>query len=156
MMDKENILNMFRELIEKIEEGVTLPNGEKRPYDILDYTLSSKTDLNKLFEIVIHDFKEEIIKLKQFLNKNNLGTKLEKYHIQQIFSTYDELNAEKDDLGNPIPGTGRVITTEEKKMILDFMVNNNLLYSKIYKLAKERIANGELLFTENETKQRKV
>ena len=157
MIDKQSILNMFKDLKVKIEEGVTLPNGVKRPYDILDYTLTTKIDLNKLFEVVIHDLtKEEVITLKHFLNKNHLGKKIDAHEIKQIFSIQEENNTKRDELGNPIPGTGRIITNEEKKMILDFMVNNNLLYSKIYKLAKERIINGELIFTQNEPKQRKV
>jgi len=68
----------------------------------------------------------EKYRLERSWNYNNKKTyKLTDLDIREIFKTTHEVNLERDKDGMPIPGTGRVITNEEKKMIFDFIIDHN-------------------------------
>ena len=64
----------------------------------------------------------EIKKSKSNWNRNTGVYKLNEAAIREIFAIQHEVNLERDKNGMPIPGTGRIITNEEKKMIFDHII----------------------------------
>ena len=159
--EKEQVLNAFNDIVYCIKNGMNLEN-EVRKYDILDYYLhpynGNGVDINKNLDLIREDVsKEDIIIFKKFISANHPGSILDKYTIKNIFAVNYEVNALKDENGIPISGTGRLITNEEKKNVLDFIVNNNLpLRVQIYKLVMKRYVNGDLELVNSENKIRKV
>lgn len=65
--------------------------------------------------------------------------------IRQIFATKHEVNLERDEKGMPIPGTGRVITSEEKKMVFDFILENDYpLTKRMYNIVLYAYLDNEI------------
>lgn len=153
-MNKEKMIEELNKIIDNIENGVVTPDGNIRPYDILDYYqneyINKENDIYKNINIIRNDIsKEQVIKFKRFIDKNPVGERLDHFTIKNIFSTNDEVNVKRDESGKLIPGTGRIITPTEKKEIFDYILENNLpLTSKIYSLALKRYLNNELVFEE--------
>lgn len=58
----------------------------------------------------------------------------------------EEVNFKRDENDKPIPGTGRVITKEEKAMIINYINNKPSIYfgDYTYKLAKMKYINDDL------------
>ena len=136
-----------KELLEHLDNGIIEPNGNKRNFDILDYYIFSKGMSPSEFignlekNISLNDMR----KVKQFFGYNNIGENLSEYYIKQIMATKDEVNLRRNEEGMPIPGTGRVITTEEKMGIIDYLLSNNIpLTTKLYALAMKRYMDDEL------------
>ena len=139
----------IEELVNFIKNGVNI-NGKTRNFDILDYYILSKGVPVKVFlENLPKDISLDNLKtLKTFFFNNNEGTlmDIDSYYIRQILSTKDEVNTKRNEEGYPIPGTGRIIKTEEKRNIIDYIINNNIpLTTKIYSLAMKRYISGELI-----------
>lgn len=100
---------------------------------------------------------EQIIKnSKRVWTSSKDYKKLDDISIREIFSMKYEINLKKDENGMPIPGTGRIITNEEKKMIFDYILENNYpLNIKIYNLLLKAYTNGELTIENNVRKSMK-
>ena len=104
----------------------------------------------------MNSFEEEIAK-EMKITKNNWNYKAEAsyrltdYDIRQIFATNHEVNLERDENGIPIPGTGRIITNEEKKAIFDYILENSYpLTRKIYNIVLRAYLNNEIEFDLNQ------
>ena len=150
--EKDLTLNLFKNVVERIN------SGEK--FDILDYYLipgMNMVDISKNINLIRNDVtKEEIMSFKQFISKNPIGTKLTEYNIKELFKTKDEIGIKRDENGNLIPGTGRIIIPEEKKVIFDFILDNDLpLTARIYNLVLNKYISNEL-FLEIPTNQRSL
>ena len=99
---------------------------------------------------------KEIIKAKNVFTLQKGIIRLNNIMIRQIFSTHHEVNLLCDANGKVIPGSGRVITNEEKKMCLDYMMEMNYpLTSNIYQCILNGYINGELNL-ENKEKTTKL
>ena len=95
---------------------------------------------------------KEIRATKAIWNNNSEHIKLTESLIRQMFKVRHEVNTIRDEKGMPIPGTGRLITVEEKKQIIDFMMENNYpLTITIYNLLLRGYINGELTIEEKKT-----
>ena len=88
----------------------------------------------------------EIKKSKNGWSSYKTGfNKLDDISIRQIFSTIHEVNLQRDETGIPIPGTGRLITNDEKKMIFDYILENNYpLTKRFYNFILREYINGEV------------
>ena len=93
----------------------------------------------------------EIIQEEISMSKNNWNNKihgsgrLTPFQIRQIFAIKHEVNLERDANGNPLPGTGRIITQEEKKLVLDYILENDYpLTKRIYNVVLEAYLDGEI------------
>lgn len=105
--------------------------------------------------------KKEIEILKKDAKKswNNyiVSPKLNDIAIREIFAMVHEVNLQRDETGMPIPGTGRIITAEEKKMVFDYILDNKLpLTKKMYDLILKAYISGDLELEEEKEKTRKV
>ena len=90
--------------------------------------------------------KQEIIFSKKKWNYKSITSYLfTDYDIRQIFATSHEVNLERDDSGMPIPGTGRLISNEEKKQVFDYILENNYpLTKKMYNIILYGYLNNEI------------
>lgn len=102
-------------------------NDKVREFDILDYYLFTNIPLTK-----INHLKLEVLSFK---GKNVLNTLRYKYKESGIDVIQEEndfleskriIGVEKDKFGNIIENSGRELTNEEKKFIVDYLKNNKV------------------------------
>lgn len=91
---------------------------------------------------------EEIKRTKNGWNSvGDVSYRLTDYDIRQIFAIKHEVNLRRDESGMPIPGTGRVITNEEKKQIFDYILENEYpLTKKMYNIILHGYLDNEIEF----------
>lgn len=94
---------------------------------------------------------DEIIANEEKNTKQNWNNKkdgsyiLSDTQIREIFATNHEVGLDRDENGIPIPGTGRVITNEEKKAVFDFILENSYpLTKKVYNIILRAYLDNEL------------
>lgn len=89
---------------------------------------------------------KEVRILQTFDSKNHHQKKFNGLNIIEIFAMKEEVNFKRDENDKPIPGTGRVITKEEKAMIINYINNKPSIYlgDYTYKLAKMKYINDDL------------
>ena len=99
------------------------------------------------------DFKKELEILIERESKawrdDQIFHRLNDIAIREIFAMKHEVNMLRDEKGMVIPGTGRVITNEEKKMVFDFMLENDLPFTKkMYSFILNAYISNELELSE--------
>lgn len=83
------------------------------------------------------------------LDRDFVPRRLSSTSIRELFDIKYEVNTKRDETGVPIPGSGRLITAEEKKLVLDYMVNNDLPMSKkVYYFILKGYVNNEISLDE--------
>ena len=89
---------------------------------------------------------KEIIRSKKNFNMQLQGAyTLTEPEIRGIFETNHEVNVQRDESGNLIPGSGRLITNEEKKQIFDFIIENNYPITRnVYNIVLNAYINDEI------------
>ncbi len=116
-------------------------------YDILDFAEDSNISIHHIINIV-GDYwgNKEVRILQTFDSKNHHQKKFNGLNIIEIFAMKEEVNFKRDENDKPIPGTGRVITKEEKAMIINYINNKPSIYfgDYTYKLAKMKYINDDL------------
>lgn len=167
--------NKIGDIINQIVNGIELPSGETRPFDILDFYLCKGINHDEVLSEVKEFIrtlittekrvrKEDIEKISVFLANMQKGIgavfseeKQQETFETQIFEIKDEYNTLRDTNGFPIPGTGITLTNEEKQMMLDFLKENNVPYTrKMYEIVRKRYITGELDLSKTNEIQRKV
>lgn len=135
----ENIFNFIKNGIEE--------NGVKRDFDLLDYYQLTSMERATFLDIAKRNLKkDDINKILKFLRKYNSSKKLTKSNLEQIFEEKTIVGIEFDEDKRPIPGTGRLISKEEKQKIIDYLKENNIpLYDDCYNIALRRYINGTLV-----------
>ena len=94
---------------------------------------------------------DEIIANEEKNTKKNWNNQIDGSYIlsdtqiREIFATKHEVDLERDENGIPIPGTGRIITNEEKKSVFDYILENNYpLTKKVYNIILRAYLDNEL------------
>lgn len=131
------ILEKVKQIICYLKNGIESEKGVFRPFDIIDYYMITKLDFNALLKIINSDnnlTKEEFILLKKFIAKNKNNIKNKSNEITTILN----------------PGSvkiieGRIISQEEKELIVDFLKQNNIPSNSItFNIALKRYLNNTL------------
>ena len=113
-----------------------------REFNLLDYFKLTNYDLNTFYHLVENSLNEiEYHKLIDFYRKyKNIGILSERY----IFNEKREFYCDLDDNGLPIPGTGHIVTKEEKKEIMKMIETDGFkLYGPIYNIYLKKYFNEE-------------
>lgn len=123
-------LQIAKDLVERIKNGVECENGEKREFDIVDFLNLYGLDIIKFYaEVkdylpyeerkVVSLFYAKYIPSKfiEYTDSISLSNEYD-YHIM-MNTTYIE-NVELDENYNVVPGTGKLITEEEKMKIIEY------------------------------------
>jgi len=94
---------------------------------------------------------EELLE-KELQSKNNgwnddtyRNKRLNSANIREIFAVSHEVNLKRDENGKPIVGSGRLITNEEKKMVFDYIMDNDYPLTRgVYNIVLNAYVNGDL------------
>lgn len=149
----------INEVIELIKNGVIEENGNVREFNLLDYYLIIKLNNETVFDIgkkVLDN--QEMNLLRKFIGKNSTNVIFyDSINLKKLLDEKVEINCQKDKKGFPIPGTGKIITREEKQSIIDYLMENRVpLNSKTYDIALKRYLNGNLIVSESKTYSKKI
>ncbi len=128
-----------------IENGIENRNGTIREFDYLDYmdlTDVSVEELDKFWRKEDYHFRYND-KIRNFFSKNKTASVLSTIDVEYLLKELYEIDCKRDKKGFPMPGTGRIITKEEKLAAIDFVINNGYpLTDKTYNCALKRILKG--------------
>lgn len=138
-------------IVKMIKESIELPDGKQRKFDLLDYYQFINipfVELQRMAQGRIS--KSDYRYLMYFINQNKNDYSLDAMSIKKIYEEKYVIGAEFDKNNEPITGTGREITKEEKQNILFYLTENKIpLTKKTYGIAMRRYIDGELLMNKN-------
>lgn len=139
----ENKALLCVDLLRCIKEGITI-DGITREFTLFDYFYYFK-DTN------IHEFNfaklslpipDQVI-LKKFFQPLKIINNINK---NTILTTIYEIDAQKDEFGYPIRGTGRRLSQEELEEIIDIFTSNNIpFYDRLFNIALRYYSKGILI-----------
>ena len=139
-----SIVTQTNKIIEEIIDGISLEDGSKREFEILDFFLEAKLDFKSFIDTcfkVSHLNKEQFKTIRNFVNKNKLSTKI---------------NIETEIAGTNIiiiDDNPYEVKEQEKIETINFLKEHNIpLYVKIYRQALRRYITGNLVDANNEDK----
>ena len=150
-----DFVKKIKEMVNDITNGITLSDGKKRDFDLLDYyeriqlpldefLYKTNSKLSPLERKTVVSF---VLKYKKDIPIGNLDII---YNMKQI------VGVKFDEQGNVIPSSGREIMREEKDYIINYLKDNNIpLTNATYNTAVRRIANGALDTNEIELSDKK-
>lgn len=155
------IKSQIYHMVDGIKNGVTCSNKEIRKYDVIDFYMDSSISarsLNEFAKIILSN--EDLIQFRTFLSSNKLINTVIGYKLcfdtASVLNGYSEIGCQKDEEGNLIFGTGRVVSLEEKMYTIEFMKKYNVpLLSTYYNIALNRCLNGTLLDKEENVNNKK-
>lgn len=146
------ILNTIKNISKLIENGILNKNGEMRKFDLLDYYLITKLSFDELIDLsqeVLN--KDELKKIRVFVNINRGFTHTNAKYINELLNSNLEVGFQKDENGYPIDGTGRIITKDEKQLILDYLKKYKIpINSKTFNLTLKRYISGDLNYNSSD------
>ncbi|MBQ3021224.1 MAG: hypothetical protein IJD92_03265 [Bacilli bacterium] len=145
-VDINDLISTWKNVLVGIDSGKIKKDNTIRKYDALDYFTDSKYSYETMIKhLEIFAPKEELIIFKRFLVENRLGFSLNDKDIEKIYSSKIEKKLMRDKNGIPIPNTGRIISLDEKKAIIEYMKTNHIpLNSKLFDIAVNRFVDDEL------------
>ena len=137
--------NTITKIVDKIINGIE-ENGEMRQFDLIDYYQMTSLSFDAVLKIKKFNA-DEMRAFKRFVNKYRDVRAL---YIPKIMSEKTEIDCQKDKDGFAIIGTGRIVTEEEKRSIINYLKNKNIpLTNHTYSIAFKRYKNGNLFVFEN-------
>lgn len=146
---KEKDVRLVTEINELVNQGVLCNDGRLRKFDVLDYYERTSMSMKKFNVLCIEVLTGiDTKKIKQFIKSNFESLKINDEDVEMILNQHDEVRCEKDDRGYPIPGTGTIITNQEKLGIINYLkkLRVPLTYGTYY-AAFRRYVNGYLIIS---------
>lgn len=147
------LLGNIKKLISQMKNGIPLEDGTIRPFDIIDYFLTTKLSFDEILKTTkkalsideMKTFRSFTIRNKpsKIWNNNDIEKCYESVHI--VGATFDE----NREIVNP----GHEVTLEEKKNAIDYLRKLNVpLCENTYRCALRRYLSGYLTFGEETNK----
>ena len=148
----ENLI-IAKDVIERIQNGVETETGDIREFDIVDFLNLYGLDIIKFYDSVKDKLEPRERKIlavfygkfvpSRFVDFCDSISARNSYDYAIMMGTNYIENIELDENGEMIPGTGRVITEEEKLRIIDFYENFGVRVTyKMLCCAIKRVAAG--------------
>lgn len=146
-------LQIAKDLIERIKTGVETENGEIREFDIIDFLNLYGLDIIKFYDEVKDYFRGEERKLlslfytkyipSRFIEYTDSVTLSNEYDYHIMMNTTYIENAQLDEKNQLIPGTGVLISDEDKLRIIEYYDSFGIrvTYKMLY-CAIKRIGQG--------------
>ena len=149
--EKEKMKSDLKEIRKGIVNGYE-KNGIHRDFDVLDYMLITNFTLSQIIDnskSYLNKYQKNYLRtIKKFYSK---AFEYSKFDEKDILNNTQIINAKFDEKKKVIEGSGRVITKEEKEMLLNYLKSNNIPINKFtYRAIFNRYINGFL--SENELK----
>ena len=147
---KQEIENVIEELT-KIYERKIIDNGIERKFDLLDYFSITNLPIRDVY-FELRKVSENM-SLRNFLHNNcNYDNNIES-DKKLVLEEKKIIGIEFDSFNNPVKGTGREVTMEEKNNIINYIVNNNIPFNvTTYNIAFKRYINGTLKMSDKKLK----
>lgn len=148
------LVKICKNIVHLIEIGI-LENGKQRRFDLIDYYQHTSIDFHHFKSLIKGNVsKKEYVCFNQFVNRYVNDKFL---HDRDIFDIKVMIGAQFDANKRMIVDTGREVTDEEKKAILNFIkVKGVPLTQCTYEAAFQRWKNGfiniDLFLDENSSK----
>lgn len=133
-----------------INEGILLDDNTTRKFDFIDYYQRTSLDINEVKKVFnnITLSPQEKRTIIGFLSKTNMDRPL---NISSTLESIVEINLRKDENGLLIPGSGRIVTRQEKQAIIDWIKDNHLPCTNfVYRDAFNRYKRGQLFKKEEQ------
>lgn len=150
----EKLTKEIKLIVQLLKNGIE-ENEITRPFDLLDYYMITKRDINEILRysrLILNEKDAQILKL--FIKKNDRGGEYNPKDIDLIMSEKVEVNCRKNKNGITIPGTGEIFPNENKEKIIEYLKQNQIpINRKTYTLAFRRYING-FLYLEEQIKTR--
>ena len=135
-----SIVTQTNRIVNEIINGISLEDGSKREFEILDFYLETNLDFKSFLDACLKKSqpinKDQFKIIRTFINKNKLYTKI---------------NIDKELKGTNIimiDGKLHEVKEQEKIETIDFLNEHNIpLYVKLYRQALKRHITGNLLIT---------
>lgn len=144
----EIITKEIKLIVQLLKNGIE-ENGIIRPFDLIDYYMITKRNINetlKYSRLILNEKDAQLLKL--FVKKNDKGGEYNKKDIELIMSEKVEVNCQKNKNGVIIPGTGEIFSNENKLKLIEYLKENNIqINRKTYTVAFRRYINGYLDLT---------
>ena len=138
-------IEQIREVIFYIKNGIEI-NGKIRRFDVLDYLLLYRINLDVFFQEAKKELSfEELKKLRKFVINYNMAMNNYPNYKQAVLKTKVIINIKYDEKGRIIEGTGEEISNDIKLTIIKFLEENSIPLNEItYSIAFRRFINNEL------------
>ena len=148
------IIKNFQKIANLIIEGVSYGNGKRRPFDMIDYY-----QITSLTPDEIENIGKEALSAKQWTAWKSFKPKTEdnefigEKRLKAIMESKVEYGA-KIENKKVIPGTGKILSDEEKTAILNYLKSKKVPFTvRNYLVAQKRYTTGiieqELLDSQN-------
>lgn len=140
----------LQEIAFLIKEGISLDDNTTRKFDLIDYYQRTSLNMTELRKVLnnISLTSQEKKTIFGFISKLKDDKPL---NISSILESNVEINLKKDEHGTLIPGSGRIVTKQEKQSIIDWLRDNHLPCTRfLYRDAFNRYKKGQLFCVEGQ------
>ena len=130
VVDSDSIEKEIDKMISLIKSGISLDDGNKRPFDYLDYYNKIGLRTTILYSYVnssdCEDFKTMF---DSFVRNNSYNYEIAEEKVKGILAFRTKRGVEFDKCGLPIPDTGYVVSEEYKRMAYHYLLINNIPFN---------------------------
>ena len=156
---EDNLRDKTKLVIDGLLNGYE-ENGVIRKFDIIDYFSITSLPLSKFSSVSINKYiRDNQYIVRKFCNRNRYIEKsntYEEHTINQIMENEKRIGAEVDKFGRVIENSGRIITDEEKRNIINYLKKKNIVVNMVtFNAAFKRYIKGFLNFELKELKLEK-
>jgi hypothetical protein len=137
-----------------------IPEENNRPIDLLDINNMEFSSEQLIGILKTGSFsgkylgKNKIKAINMVYNKKHSERK-ETLNIMTVYSSVEEFNCKKDKQGFPTPGTGTVISNEDKDYLIRWLADNNQQVNLVnYEAAISRYKKGYITIPKKKTRKR--
>ena len=142
------MINTVIKAIDEIIRGVDLDNGSSRPFDVSDYRrYCYKLSLYDKYNIVRRDLSAEQVRtFEKYYHDVYLRNITRGDVVYSFYSSDVYIGVQIDENGKVVPGTGYLLSDEEKHIITDIALQNSgaINATTIALAEKEYLENREL------------
>lgn len=140
----EYLILLSKTILDKIKNGI-LEQGQLREFDLLDYYFITNIDRIIILKTITKYLPEETKNYVSFLRKYLRPTLLTEKQIKLLLNNKQIVDVLVDSKGNPIIGTGREVTIQEKELVINYLKENNIpIIDDVYSIALNRYLKGTL------------
>lgn len=157
----DNYMLVASQILNGIDKGVLTENGEVRAFDIFDYY--AITDIGIFsFVKIMEKLNFDVAKKIRFFANEQIGRKITykayNFHdpetlLEYVLTIDFVRDVDFDENYHIIPGSGKTVTEEEKRNIVEFMTELNCPLNEIFfNRAVDRLENNIPLNTSGRTR----
>jgi len=143
---QDNLISVISDILDKIKNGVVLEDGSIRQFTIIDYYRTLDLSFSETYKILEKNFSlEDIVLFRSFISVNSNFVKWIDASINNYYKSKVVLGVQFDENKKIIPNTGREITLDEKKIIIDYIRSIGApINDKTVTIVQRELVRGDL------------